>query len=324
MAAHGSGSTTTCTFTSSYSTWDRKRFADCCATSKPFSFVFCDNCDPALDLARCSLCYGKFSSKLKRRLPEISSSMGAEPHLEPVMKALFHTDWAAVGRGDRRAGNDLIYFEEESGKWRWRKACPCCYDFEVPEVDAVMPVGYAEITPRVLGIYELFILAPVLDASTGLRAQPVWQQVKIVELGEVLTKEQEELFKFRACDPPEHLGYLVEWQPPPRSCGFTGPRWTLTVGVCDSGEEPYALSLISWDRLNGQRDDGLAFLECIRQAAGFHQSVAQGGWNPSPSNISLGEGSIADSAIRVNRVSGPFGHLDVGSRFRDWAHCGET
>ena len=89
MAAHGSGSTTTCTFTSSYSTWDRKRFADCCATSKPFSFVFCDNCDPALDLARCSLCYGKFSSKLKRRLPEISSSMGAEPHLEPVMKALF-------------------------------------------------------------------------------------------------------------------------------------------------------------------------------------------------------------------------------------------
>jgi hypothetical protein len=64
----------------------------CCATSKPFSFVFCDNCDPALDLARCSICYGKFSSKLKRRLPEIASSMGAEPHLEPVMKALLDTE----------------------------------------------------------------------------------------------------------------------------------------------------------------------------------------------------------------------------------------
>jgi hypothetical protein len=41
--------------------------------------------------------------------------------------------------------------------WRWRKACPCCYDFEVPEADAVMPEGYAEIIPRVLATYELFI-----------------------------------------------------------------------------------------------------------------------------------------------------------------------
>ena len=91
------------------------------------------------------------------------------------------------------------------------------------------------------------------------------------------------------------------------------------MGKRDSGEEPYALSLISWDRLNGRRDEGLAFLECIRVAAGFHKTHAEGGWNPSPSNIPLGEGGIADSAIRVNRVSGPFGHLDVGSSFRDWA-----
>jgi hypothetical protein len=221
MAAHGSSSTTSCTFTSPFSTWDGDCFADCCATSKAFSFVFCDNCDPALDLARCSQCYGKFASKLKRRLPEIASSMGARPRLEPALKALLNTDWAAVGRGDRRAGNDMIYFEEESGKWRWRTACPCCYDFEVPEVDAVMPVGFAEITPRVLATYELFVLAPILDASTGLLMQPGWQQVKIVELGEVLTKEQEELFRFRGCDPPEHLRYHVEWQPPPLPPGFT-------------------------------------------------------------------------------------------------------
>ena len=64
------------------------QFADCCATSKPFKFVFCDHCDNDLELARCSTCYAKFSSKLTRRLPEISSSMGAKPHLEPAVKAL--------------------------------------------------------------------------------------------------------------------------------------------------------------------------------------------------------------------------------------------
>ena len=96
----------------------RKQFADCCATSKPFTFVFCDFCESDLELARCSTCYAKFASKLKRRLPEIASSMGAQPHLEPVVQALLETDWAAVGRGDRRAANDLIYFDEESGTWR--------------------------------------------------------------------------------------------------------------------------------------------------------------------------------------------------------------
>ena len=85
MASRGTTSTTSCTFTSSYSTttWDGKQFADCCATSKPFTFVFCDFCESDLELARCSTCYAKFASKLKRRLPEIASSMGAQPHLEP-------------------------------------------------------------------------------------------------------------------------------------------------------------------------------------------------------------------------------------------------
>ena len=76
MAASGTTSTTSCTFTSSYSTWDGKQFADCCATSKPFTFVFCDQCDTDLELARCTTCYAKFASKLNRRLPEIASSMG--------------------------------------------------------------------------------------------------------------------------------------------------------------------------------------------------------------------------------------------------------
>ena len=45
MASRGTTSTTSCTFTSFYSTWDGKQFADCCATSKAFAFVFCDQCD---------------------------------------------------------------------------------------------------------------------------------------------------------------------------------------------------------------------------------------------------------------------------------------
>ena len=177
MASRGTTSTTSCTFTSFYSTWDGKQFADCCATSKPFTFVFCDQCDTDLELARCTTCYAKFASKLNRRLPEIASSMGANPHLEPVVQAFLDTDWAAVGRGDRRAANDFIYFDEESGTWRWRFSCPCCYDFKVPEVKPVMPAGYAQRAPRVHAVYELFILAPVLDPSTGLLTQPIWQQV---------------------------------------------------------------------------------------------------------------------------------------------------
>ena len=42
--------------------WDGKQFADCCATTKPFKFVFCDHCDSGLELARCSTCYAKFAS----------------------------------------------------------------------------------------------------------------------------------------------------------------------------------------------------------------------------------------------------------------------
>ena len=188
MEAHGSRSTTTCTFTSSFSTRDGKRFADCCSASKPSVFVFCDQCDPALDLARCTTCYGKFASKLRRRLPEIASSMGATLHLEPALKALLDTDWAAMGRGDRRAGNDFIHFVEKSSNWRWRSACPCCYDFQVPEVKHVMPQDFAQRAPRVLAMYELFVLAPVLDPAIGRLSPPVRQMVRIVELGEILSK----------------------------------------------------------------------------------------------------------------------------------------
>jgi hypothetical protein len=179
MAARGTTSTTSCTFTLSYSTWDGQKFADCCASSKPFVFIFCEHCEPDLDLARCSSCYAKFSSKLKRRLAQISTSMGAKPHLEPVVKALLDIDWAAVGRGDRCASHELMYFDEESGTWRWRTPCPCCYDFEVPDVMPAMPQGFSQLAPLVNGIYVLFILAPVLDPATGLIARPVWQMVKI-------------------------------------------------------------------------------------------------------------------------------------------------
>ena len=101
MAASGTTSTTSCTFTSSFSTWDGKQFADCCATSKPFKFVFCD----------------------------------------------------------RGAANDSIFLNEESGTWRWRHACPCCYDFKVPDVKPAMSEGYAQRAPLVKSIYELFVLA---------------------------------------------------------------------------------------------------------------------------------------------------------------------
>ena len=99
MASRGTTSTTSCTFTSFYSTWDGKQFADCCATSKAFAFVFCDQCDTDLELARCSMCYAKFASKLNRRLPEIASSMGANPHFEPVVQA-FAAPWAKMARAN--------------------------------------------------------------------------------------------------------------------------------------------------------------------------------------------------------------------------------
>jgi hypothetical protein len=90
-----------------------KRFADCCATSKPFSYLL-----RVLQQLRSRCGFGAVFCMLRQVLVEVEAPPArdlivdgrAEPHYEPVMKALLDTDWAAVGRGNRRAGNNVLYF----------------------------------------------------------------------------------------------------------------------------------------------------------------------------------------------------------------------
>ena len=108
------------------------------------------------------------------------------------------------------------------------------------------------------------------------------------------------------------------WRPPawPPEATRQEPRWTVIIGLLPPPEEPKALSIISWRELDGVavehdvRTVGMAFLDCMRAAAGFHKE------GPSKANIVDGETTIVDSSIRVNRVSGPFGHPQPGSSFR--------
>ena len=316
-----------CAFTSNQSTYDGRSFADCAGNKGAWAFVRCDACEPEQQVFRCTACYHKFQTTLRRRLPELEKHQRAEVVSAAELTALLEIDFKALAAPGGAAKHDELELVEAGGQdqvrvWRWRGRCPCCYDFVVPVVRAAMPTKFTDLEPKLLGDEIIMVEAPVLDDATGLRrAGTEVAVVRVVTIGGVLTREQELAFRFRAADPPEHRGYFIIWQPPqwPEDATRHEQRWTLLRSAGSAEQEPKALSLIAWRRLDGVavehdvRTIGSAFLDCMRDAAGYHRS------GPSRENILHGDSSVLDSCIRVNRVSGPFGHVQPGSSFRSTA-----
>ena len=197
----------------------------------------------------------------------------------------------------------------------------------------MVPPAFPCCLPSITGDEVIELNAPRLDTATGLVGPPRPLSLRVVTVDEVLTREQElELF-FRAADPPAHDKYLVLWQPhsaPDFRCRWLLVRSTGWRGRGDARDEPKALSLIHWNALRGcaevhtgDHELGAALLDCVRRAAGFHkrrhrpwdtstESAAQS--YKKPSNTM--KGPTPETSIRVNRVSGPFGHLEEGASFR--------
>ena len=310
-----------CCFTSSTSTWEGRSFADCAAHHGAWAFVACDRCRPVRSF-RCTVCYNKFQSALKRRLPELEQHQKAKVLMRPEIEALLDIDFKQLAFGSAAAGHPAIELLEEGGEaggclWRWRQQCPCCYDFEIPALKPAMPADFASRPPKVVEDVTIMHDAPGIDDVTGLLTPASACVVQIITLDAVLTREEELHFRYRGADSPEHENYRVVWRPPawPPEATKKEPRWTLVRGLIPE-EGPKALSLICWRKLDGVavehdvRTVGMAFLDCVRAAAGFHRE------GPSKDNILDGRLTIMDSSIRVNRVSGPFGHPQPGSSFR--------
>ena len=317
-----------CAFTSTQSTWTDESFADCTSNKGPWAFIYCEACIPGQRVYRCTACFHKFQQALRRRLPELERHQKAKVVRGPELDLLLDADFRGLAAGtalaDGHATLELVEAGAEGGQrlYRFIGNCPCCYDFAVPAVRAAMPAGFAELKP-VVEEATCVLAVPVVDDTTGLVcAERQEAIVRIVTLGALITHKEEEGFRFRAADPPEHVGYHVVWQPPqwPQGSSRRGQRWTLLRSAAEEGEEPKALSLVAWRRLDGVAVEhdvgtvGAAFLECLRDAAGYHRS------GPSRDNLVHGaDTSIVDSCIRVNRVGGPFGHLQPGSSFRHTA-----
>jgi len=284
-----------CAFTSTQSNWVGKAFADCSKHSKPWAFVRCDAC-PDGPVFRCTECYTKFGTTMRRRVPEIEKHQRANIVTRPELEALFNVNWRQLASGEAAAGHELLEYvgevELKGGNcvhvWRWRSRCPCCYEFKVPEIKPAMPAGFQSREVDVRDDVTIVAQAPILNDVTGMVLVARGAVVRIISLGAVLSREEELLFRFRASNPPEHDNYLKVWQPPAWPAGSEGTeqRWTLVRSAGSADEEPKALSLIAWRTLDGvaQEHDaraiGMAFLECTREAGGEGEgeSQSQGQW----------------------------------------------
>lgn len=271
---------------------------------------------------RCTVCYDRFQSTLKRRLPNVAQLQKAKVVKTPEIEALLTIDFKQLASGAAATANPAIELVEEGGEaggcvWRWRGRCPSCYDFKIPELKPAMPADFPTRPPAVVEDVTIIADVPGIDDVTGLLTPASACVVQIITLDTVLTREEELRFRYRGADSPEHENYRVVWRPPawPPEVTRNEPRWTLVRGRIP-GEEPKALSLIWWRKLDGVavehdlRSVGMAFLDCVRAASSFHKE------GPSKANILDGKTTIVDSSIRVNRVSGPFGHPQPGSSFR--------
>ena len=207
--------------------------------------------------------------------------------MTPEVSALSTINFRELAGGAGAVGHEMIEFVEavtlKNGKlvsiWRWCGRCPCCYDFEVPEIEPAMPNDFSSRPPVVRDEITLELQPPTVDEVTGLlhtAEESPGALVKIITLADTITRTEELKFRFRAADPPEHENYLGVWRPPawPADSSRTQQRWTLVRSAGSESEEPKAMSLISWHRLDGvaryhdHRTIGMAFLGCMRDAAG--------------------------------------------------------
>ena len=157
-----------CCFTSSTSTWEGRSFADCAAHHGAWAFVACDRCRPVRSF-RCTVCYNKFQSALKRRLPELEQHQKAKVLMRPEIEALLDIDFKQLAFGSAAAGHPAIELLDEGGEaggclWRWRQQCPCCYDFEIPALKPAMPADFASRPPKV--VEDVTIMHERRPAST--------------------------------------------------------------------------------------------------------------------------------------------------------------
>ena len=203
-----------------------------------------------------------------------------------------------------------------------------------------MPEGFASMAPNIRTDVVDFA-APGLDLSSGfIKPGKGDVRVEVVRCKAVISDLQSKEVKFRAVDPPEHNMYACFWKPPgPHPDGRAVDRrpihmhaqapplaltLTLTLSLTrreswrlimsdpsDPKEEPTCLSLVRFNalaHLARHCDVGAAFLDAFRSSSAFHE----GGGSTAEGQM---RGSTATSAIRVNRVGGPFGGLRPGSDF---------
>lgn len=316
-----------CAFTSGASCGSGECRSDCSGRAGQNVFIRCDRCRPGQAVYRCSGCYGKFASAIKKRLPELETHHSGKLHREPAIDALLDINWSELARSGACEHSALELVQPEL--FRWCGACPSCYNFTVGTVESMVPPTFAAAAPRIVSDEIIELDAPRLDAVTGIMAGTRPVSVRVLSVDEVLTREQELELMYRAADPPAHDQYAVMWQPhaaPPEH-----DRWLLVRSTGWSGrdghvsDEPRALSLVNWNVLRGccdgtgEHELGAALLDCVRLAASFHRrqrcgpddTLAQS--NKTPSNVM--RGPTPHSCIRVNRVSGPFGHLVEGMSF---------
>ena len=312
-----------CAFTSGQSVGSGVKSADCRARKGENILVCCRRCTPGINVWRCSCCYRKFVSSMESRIPELEQHTRGQLVRTPAIDALLEIDWRALATSVGYEHRALKKLDAET--MEWVIPCPSCYDFKVGPVQPMVPDNFSKAEPRIVGDEIVELEAEVTDRETGYVCdRPRVVSLRVISSDDVLSREQElELF-FRAADPPEHDKYRVLWRPHDGE----GEKWLLVRSTGWGGDEPKALSLIRWNALRGcaegtsDHELGAAFVDCVRRAAGFHQrrmkhkgskeeSAAQS--NKKVENVM--EGPTPESAIRVNRVSGPFGHLAEGTMF---------
>ena len=164
-----------CAFTSTQSNWAGKATAECWKYTKPWAFVRCDAC-PDGPVHRCTECYTKYGTTMRRRIPEIEKHQGAKCVTRPELEALLNVNFRQLASGEAAAGHQLLEYVSEvelkGGKrvhvWRWRSRCPCCYDFKVPEIKPAMPADFPRREVDVRDDVTMVVQAPILDNVTGM------------------------------------------------------------------------------------------------------------------------------------------------------------
>ena len=266
-----------CAFTSGASTGSGVSSADCTRRSGENALLKCRFCD-VQPVYRCSGCYAKFSSTIKRRLGELEVHHSAETRREPAIDAFLEIDWATLARTGVCEHHSLEYVEP--GLFAWRIPCPSCYDFVVDPVEPMAPADFHEQEPAIVGDEILALRAPRLDRTTGLVAGEREVSMRVLSVDGVLTREQEKQLMYRAADPPVHDKYHVLWQPHP-ALNNDVERWLLVRSTGWGGDEAKAMSLIRWNALRGcaertsDHELGAAMLDCVRRAAGFHERQSE-------------------------------------------------